>query len=87
MMLNSSTLRQIWLIIERKQTPTILSLSDSEILQQLQEELQAQTFLSASELKAASLYISSRIPLIRDSAESKLTNAKHHKLPSAITSN
>ena len=36
-MLNSSTLRQIWLIIERKQTPTILSLSDSEILQQLQE--------------------------------------------------
>ena len=69
-----STLRQIWLIIEQTQTLILLSLSDSELIQWIQEKLKAQRLISNSELNAVGVYVNSRIPLIRDFAESRLTN-------------
>ena len=73
-MLNSSTLRQIWLIIEQTQKEILVELSDSEIVGQIQKQLETQIFIPNSELTAANNYIQSRIPLIRDFAESQLVN-------------
>lgn len=74
-MLNSSTLRQIWLIIERTQTRILLELSDQELVRRLQEQLEAQISISDSELFAARNYIQSKVPLIRDFAEGRLVSA------------
>ncbi|MGL4882591.1 MAG: hypothetical protein ACRC8K_16250 [Waterburya sp.] len=74
-MLNSSTLRQIWLIIERTQTRILLELSDRELIRRLQEQLEAQISIPDSELIAARNYIQSKVPLIRDFAESRLVSA------------
>ena len=65
-MLDSSTLHQIWLAIEQMQTDSLLGLSDLELVKQIQEQLEKQRFLTATELYAAHIYIQSRIPLIRD---------------------
>ena len=73
-MLTNSTLRQIWLIIERTQTSILLELSDSELVGQLQVQLEAQRLIPDGELKAAHTYIQARIPLIRDLAESRLAS-------------
>ncbi len=70
-MLNSIALRQLWLIIEQTQTQTLLELSTLELSKKLQKQLEQQSCLSASELNAVESYIQSRIPLIRDSAESR----------------
>lgn len=74
-MLNASTLRQIWLIIERTQTRILLELSDGELIRRLQEQLEAQISIPDSELFAARNYIQSKVPLIRDFAESRLVSA------------
>ena len=71
---DSSTLRQIWLIIEQTQTLRLLSLSDSELIQSIQEKLKAQGLTSRTELNAVGVYVNSRIPLIRDFAEDRLIN-------------
>ena len=74
-MLNAFTLRQIWSIIELTQTRILLELSDSELVRQIQEQLEARILLSAPESHAAHCYIQSKTPLIRDLAESRLFRA------------
>lgn len=74
-MLNSSALSHIWHIVEQTQARIILELSDSELIRKIKEKLEATVFLSVSELNAAQNYIRSRIPLIRDLAEARLTSA------------
>lgn len=71
---DSSTLRQIWLIIDQTQTLMLLSLSDSELIQRIQGQLKAQRLITNSELNAVGVYINSRIPLIRDLAASRLSD-------------
>ncbi len=74
-MVNSKTLRHIWLILEQTQAQRILELSDSDLLVRVQKQLEAQIFLSDSELNNANIYINSRLPLIRDLAQSRLVGA------------
>lgn len=74
-MLSSSTLRQIWLIIEQTQAQLILELDDSDLVRQAEKRLAARGFLSDAEMNKAQTYISSRIPLIRDLAQSRLVAA------------
>jgi hypothetical protein len=74
-MLNKSTLWQIWLAIERTQTQVLLETSDSELVRRLQKQLEAQIFISDSELNAARNYIQSSVSLIRDIAEGRLVGA------------
>ncbi|MGL5940986.1 MAG: hypothetical protein ACRC2S_11425 [Waterburya sp.] len=81
-MLNSSTLRRIWLIVEQtqtrillEQTRILLELSDSELVSRIQTQLETQVFLTASELNAAHHYIQSKVTLIRDLAECRLARA------------
>ena len=72
-MLNSITLRQLWLIIEQTQTHTLLELSALELSRKIEAQLSQQSGLSSAELMAVESYIQSRMPLIRDSAESRAT--------------
>ncbi len=71
-MLNSHTLRQIWLIIEQTHTRLLLELSDSQLVAQIQQQLEAEIFIPENELNAARNYLQSRIPLIRDTAQGRL---------------
>lgn len=71
-MLKSSTLRQIWLVLDQAQIHLLLERSDSELSRWIQEKLEAEIFIPESELKATHHYIQSRVPLIRALAESQL---------------
>ena len=68
---SASTLRQLWLIIENLHTNTLLNLNDFELARKIQAQLNQEACLSSSELDKVKSYIQSRIPLIRDSAESR----------------
>lgn len=71
-MLNSSTIRQIWLIIEEIQDYLILELNDSDLAQYIQNKLEARGSLNNSDLNRVRLYIYSRLPLFRDLSQSRL---------------
>lgn len=73
-MLKSSTLRQIWLINEETPDQLILELSDSDLVQQIQNRLEARGFLEDAEQDTNTVraYIYSRLPLFRDLALSRL---------------
>ncbi|WP_026733950.1 hypothetical protein [Fischerella sp. PCC 9605] len=66
--MNSSTLRQLWSVIEDTQTSILLEDNDTELVQQLLRQLETQKILSSEEISVISAYISSRLPLIRDLA-------------------
>ncbi|NWF58349.1 MAG: hypothetical protein HXY43_03280 [Fischerella sp.] len=66
--MNSSTLRQLWSVIEDTQTSILLEVNDTELVQQLLRQLETQKILSSEEISVISAYISSRLPLIRDLA-------------------
>jgi len=68
----SSTLRQIWSVIEETHASLILKLSDAELLQQLLIQLVDKKQLNAEEVCGVRAYIYSRIPLIRDNAQARL---------------
>jgi hypothetical protein len=66
---SSSTLRQIWLIIEQTHKLIFLELSDSELVYRIQAQLEERLLLTIPELNAAHLYIRAKVPLIRDLAD------------------
>lgn len=68
---SASTLRQLWLIIEHLQIHTLLDLNDFELARKIQAQLNQEACLSSEEIDKVKSYIQSRIPLIRDSAESR----------------
>jgi hypothetical protein len=70
--MNSSILRQIWLVIEETQTNILLGFNDAELTQQLLRQLENKKFLTSEETGAISAYISSRVPLIRDLALARI---------------
>ncbi|GAA6623829.1 hypothetical protein [Scytonema sp. NUACC26] len=72
--MRSSTLRQLWSVIEETQTSILLNFSDTELIQQLLKQLQNQKLLSGEELNTINVYLSSRIPLIRDIASARLAS-------------
>lgn len=69
--INSSLLRQLWSVVEETQANILLSFSDTELVQQLLRQLQFRGILSTEELTALSIYIDSRLVLIRDLALSR----------------
>lgn len=69
--INSSLLRQFWSVVEDTQTNILLGFSDTELVQQLLRQLQYNGILSTEEITALSIYIDSRLVLIRDLAASR----------------
>lgn len=69
--INSSLLRQFWSVVEDTQANILLGFSDTELVQQLLRQLQYNGILSTEEIAALSIYIDSRLVLIRDLAASR----------------
>jgi glutathione synthase/RimK-type ligase-like ATP-grasp enzyme len=66
------TMRHVWSVIEETETKTILCLNDADLLKQLLDQLENKKLLSREQISAMSTYISSRVPLIRDLAHSRM---------------
>jgi hypothetical protein len=65
-------MRHVWSVIEETETKTILSLSDTDLIGQLLNQLESKKLLSGEQIKEMSSYISLRVPLIRDLAQSRM---------------
>ena len=70
--MNASILRQFWSVIEETQASTLLRLNDTELARQLLIQLEHKPGLSLEDLSSISTYLYSRLPLIRDLAQSRL---------------
>ncbi len=66
--MESSTLRQIWSVIEENQANVLLGLCDAELVRQLLVQLGGKQTLSIEESGKISTYLYSRTNLIRDLA-------------------
>ncbi|BAY85223.1 hypothetical protein NIES267_47220 [Calothrix parasitica NIES-267] len=65
------TMRHVWSVIEETETKTILNLNDTDLLRQLLKQLENKKLLSSEQINEMSTYIGSRVPLIRDLAQSR----------------
>ncbi|MCJ8279716.1 MAG: hypothetical protein MJK14_07245 [Rivularia sp. ALOHA_DT_140] len=65
------TMRHVWSVIEETETKTILTLNDTDLIGQLLKQLENKKLLSSEQFNEMSTYISSRVPLIRDLAQSR----------------
>ncbi|MGK7892468.1 MAG: hypothetical protein AB4372_02150 [Xenococcus sp. (in: cyanobacteria)] len=68
--MNISLLRQIWKVIEQTNLYELLSLNDTEMIQRLLRQLETRNHLSQEETLLVKVYLNSKLPLIRDLAES-----------------
>ena len=66
------TMRHVWSVIEETETNILLNLNDADLLKQLLEQLKKRKLLDSEEMSTMSKYISSRVPLIRDLAQSRM---------------
>lgn len=64
-------LRQLWTLVETTQSNILLNLDDSSLVQWLLKQLGQQRSLARWETDLFSAYIRSRLPLIRDLAQSR----------------
>jgi hypothetical protein len=64
-------LRQLWFLVERTQSTTLLNLDDTSLVQLLIKQLRTQRSLNHEEAAICTSYIHSRLPLIRDLARSR----------------
>ncbi len=66
------TMRYVWSVIEETEAKTLLNLNDADLLNQLVKQLEHKKLLTSEQINAISTYISSRVPLIRDLAQSRM---------------
>jgi hypothetical protein len=71
--INPFLLRQFWNVVETTQANLLLHLDDPTLVRQLTNDLQVQRRLDADETTAVNHYIESKLPLIRDIAQARLT--------------
>lgn len=70
--INTSTLRQLWSVIEQTQSSLLLKLSDTDLVKWLLGEMDSQKVLSSEEVSNLSAYLYSKTLLIRDLAQTRL---------------
>jgi hypothetical protein len=76
-----NTLRQLWALIESTQVSTLLQVDDSALVQLLLNQLQAKQSIDAQTASNLDSYITSKLPLIRDTAEGRSIQSRgysHH---------
>lgn len=59
-------IRQIWTLIEKSHSTTLLSLDDNSLVSWIIAEIESGRLLNSHEVDLYSSYIRSRLPLIRD---------------------
>ena len=72
------TMRQLWAMIESTHVSTLLQLDDLTLVQWLLKQFTAQQNLDEQEASSLNTYISSRIPLIRDTAIERSVGQRGH---------
>jgi hypothetical protein len=73
--MNSSILRELWALIEEIQPHVLIQLNEQELIEKILKQLEQKKTLDRSENDRVSIYISSKMCLIRDLAESRLAYA------------
>jgi hypothetical protein len=71
--MDSSTLRFLWTVIEETQTGLLLRLNDSDLVDQIIQQLGSRRALSRDEAGLVSSYLQLRTPLIREIAQERRT--------------
>ena len=69
--MNSSILRQFWSVVEATQAVTLMALDDTNLVEQLIQQLRKQCSLNSEKTEMISVYIRSRLPLVRDLAQAR----------------
>ncbi|MGL5080914.1 MAG: hypothetical protein ACRC8A_05455 [Microcoleaceae cyanobacterium] len=72
--MSPSLLRKVWSLIEATQAPLLVTLDDAALVQWLLKRLQAESQINGKEAALMNDYISSKVSLIRDLAESRLSS-------------
>jgi len=68
--MNPHLLRQLWSLVEGSQSHWLLSLDDNSLVHWLIDQVSGERSLDTIEADRLNCYIRSRIPLIRDIAQS-----------------
>ena len=76
MLISSSILRLTWSVVEETSTNDLLTLSDTMLVKLLLQHVAKRILLNSEEVCALYGYLGSKLSLIRDTAESRLTQEK-----------
>ncbi|UKO98792.1 hypothetical protein [Nostoc sp. UHCC 0870] len=78
-MITIKMMQQLWAVIESTNVTTLLQFDDMALVQLLLQQLKAKQGLDAQADSGLNTYITSKLPLIRDTAESRLSlGAENH---------
>jgi hypothetical protein len=72
MLISTSILRLTWAVVEEAPPRELLCLSDTMLLKLLLQRIAQQILLNGEEICALYGYLGSKLPLIRDMAESRM---------------
>ncbi|BAY33427.1 hypothetical protein NIES37_58880 [Tolypothrix tenuis PCC 7101] len=71
-MITAKMMRQLWAVIESTNVNTLLQFDDVALVQLLLQQLKAKQEIDEQADNSLDNYIKSKLPLIRDTAESRL---------------
>lgn len=66
-----SILHRFWAFVDETQTATLLNLDDASLIRSLTGQFQRKLALNSEEAQNVSAYVSGRLPLIRELAQSR----------------
>jgi hypothetical protein len=72
-MITAKIMQQLWAVIESTNVNTLLQFDDMALVQLLLQQLKAKQGLDTPTDSSLNTYIKSRLPLIRDTAEGRLS--------------
>lgn len=75
-MITAKMIKQIWAVIESTQVNTLLQFDDAALVQLLLQKLKSQQVVDRETDSSLNSYIKSKLPLIRDTAEGRLSFAE-----------
>ena len=75
-MVTAKMMQQLWAVIESTQVSTLLQFDDAALVQVLLQQLKANQTIDAQADSSLNIYIKSKLPLIRDTAEGRLSFAQ-----------
>ncbi|MEA5565015.1 hypothetical protein [Anabaena sp. UHCC 0399] len=71
-MITTKMMQQLWAVIESTNVTTLLQFDDMALVQLLLQQLKAKQGIDTQSDSSINTYIKSKLPLIRDTAESRL---------------
>ncbi|MCW5317578.1 hypothetical protein GTQ43_28370 [Nostoc sp. KVJ3] len=72
-MVTAKMMQQLWAVIESTQVSTLLHFDDAALVQLLLQQVKAEQVIDAQADSSLNTYIKSKLPLIRDTAEGRLS--------------